>query len=153
MARPIETVGKHMTANPLAIEKTKKLEEAQRLMREHGIRHLPVVDGGKLCGILSDRDVHLTRSLRAVDHGTMLVGDAMTPNPVSYTSTTPLKDVAQLMSQFRCGSILVVDQGRLVGIFTTVDALRVLADKIEENELLQASADRAALTPRVAAHG
>ena len=129
-----ETVGKYMTPNPIAIEKKTKLEDAQRLMREHGIRHLPVVEEGRLVGILSDRDINLSRSLRAVDHEVTEVGDAMTRNPVTYASTTPLRDVARLMAQFRCGSTLIVDSGRLVGIFTTVDALRALAELVEDKD-------------------
>jgi acetoin utilization protein AcuB len=128
------TVRDYMTPDPIAVEQSTSLEEAQRTMRERGIRHLPIVDGGALVGVLSERDVHLARSLRAVDHAQLEAGEAMTKNPITCTSTMALGEVARLMENFRCGSMLVVDDGRLVGIFTTVDAMRALAEMVEEKE-------------------
>ena len=129
-----ESIGHYMTSNPLTVEGGERLEAAQSLMRERGIRHLPVVDDGVLVGILSDRDVHFSRSLRTMDPTELLVRDAMTPSPLTLTPRMPLREVAMMMAQFRCGSVLIVDQGQLVGIFTTVDALRVLAELLAETE-------------------
>ena len=141
MSSTPQTVGKHMTHAPLCVERTAKLEDAHRMMREHGIRHLPVVEGERLVGIVSDRAIHFSRSLRTRNQDDILVQQAMTEDPVTYPSSTPLADVAQMMAQFRCGSALIVDDGKLVGIFTTVDALRALAEFASARE--GARSDRA----------
>lgn len=127
MAIAVESLGKYMTPSPLSINKDVKLVDAMRLMRQHAIRHLPVVDGAQVVGILSERDIHFARSLRTVDPQGLRVEDAMTPNPVTYPPEAPLREVAFLMANSRAGSAVIIDKGRLVGIFTTVDALRVLA--------------------------
>lgn len=120
-------VDQHMTVSPFVIGVADTLADARRLMRERGIRHLPVLDGGRLVGVLSQRDLHLVESLAGVDPATDTVREAMSGDPYAVPVGAPLEEVAATMAERRLGSAIVVDRGAVVGVFTTVDALRALA--------------------------
>jgi acetoin utilization protein AcuB len=60
------TIQKYMTPTPHTIGQEQTLQVAHDVMREHGVRHLPVLEGGKLVGLLSQRDLHLVETLREV---------------------------------------------------------------------------------------
>jgi acetoin utilization protein AcuB len=107
-----------MTPSPLTIGRDQTLATAHDLMHEHHIRHLPVLDGGVLVGILSARDIQFDPST--------LVEDAMTPDPYIVAADTPVRDVAKQMVDHKYGCAIVVDRGHVAGIFTTIDALRLL---------------------------
>jgi CBS domain-containing protein len=94
-------------------------------MDEHRIRHLPVVQGGRLVGMVSDRDV---RSASA-SPGTV-AGRIMTPDPVTVTSDARIEHAARVMLDARFGSLPVVD-GALVGLVTTTDLLRAFVQVLE----------------------
>lgn len=121
------TVREFMTLAPRVVSSTGTLADAHRLMRERGIRHLPVVDAGRLVGVVSQRDLYLLETLRGVDTETELVAEAMTPAPYAVPPAAPLDEVALAMAEHKLGSAVVVDGGAVVGLFTTVDALRALA--------------------------
>lgn len=121
------TVQKFMTLSPFVVSSSRSLSEAHQLMRERNIRHLPVVDDGKLVGILSQRDVYLVETLKGLDPVTETVGEAMTPEPFAVAPDAPLDEVASTMAEHKYGCAVVVDKGAVVGLFTTVDALRALA--------------------------
>jgi acetoin utilization protein AcuB len=121
------TIRKFMTANPHTIGQEQTLAVAHRLMQEHRVRHLPVLDAGKLVGVLSQRDLHFIETLRDVDPAKTTVEEAMTMDVYVTTPSTPLHEAAQVMADHKYGSAVVVDRGRIVGMFTTVDALTALA--------------------------
>ena len=126
----LDVVGDYMTPNPMVIDKDQALTEAAALMRQRGIRHLPVTTtGGKCIGIVSDRDIHRARAMPP-QATPLTVGDAMTPDPVTFTRDTLLHDVALKMAGYRCGSCIIVERGEVIGIFTTIDALKVLAEML-----------------------
>jgi acetoin utilization protein AcuB len=122
------TIRGFMTAAPHTIGVHQPLQTARDLMRAHHIRHLPVLDGGKLVGIVSDRDLALVGSLVGVDPERLPVAEAMTPDPHTISPDSSLEWVAAEMAQSKFGSVIVVEHGRVVGIFTTVDALRALQE-------------------------
>lgn len=128
MAKQIPPVSKYMTPSPRTIAKSDTLAKALETMREHHIRHLPVVHGQKLVGVLSDRDVKLLRTLRAVDPNTQTVEDAMTPHVYAVPADEPLDRVAAEMAEHKYGSAVVMNGETIAGIFTTVDALVALSD-------------------------
>lgn len=101
---------------------------AHKMMREHQIRHLPVLTGGKLMGVLSDRDLNLVETLRDVDVEKVLVEDAMTSDPYTVSPDTPLDSVVGTMAEHKYGCAVVMQNNKLVGIFTTVDACRAFAE-------------------------
>jgi len=124
------TVQQHMTVAPVVVSSDRTLAEAHRLMRERNIRHLPVVDHGRLVGIVSQRDLYLLETLRGVDPANETVGEAMSGEPYTVAPDAPLDAVATAMAEKKYGSAVVVDRGSVIGLFTTVDALRALASVV-----------------------
>jgi acetoin utilization protein AcuB len=118
----------YMTKDPLTVESKTTLADAQHLMREKHIRHLPVVDGGKLVGVVSDRDLNFTESMHEVDPATVTVDASMSPEPFTVAPDTSLEKVADTMAKNKYGSVMVLEGDKLVGVFTTVDGMRALAD-------------------------
>jgi acetoin utilization protein AcuB len=121
------TVGKHMTRAPLTLGADQTLAMAHRLMRAKRIRHLPVLRGGKLVGMLSQRDLMLIETLPDVDPATVPVEDAMTTEVFAVSADVSLASVVRRMGQRRLGSAIVMEGNRVVGLFTATDACRTLA--------------------------
>ena len=117
----------HMTPAPITIGRAQSLSEAARKMHEHHVRHLPVLEGGYLFGILSERDIDLVEALPDVDPDKVTVEEAMTQDPYTVRPETPVREVAAAMAEHKFGTAVVMQEGRVVGIFTTVDGLRMLA--------------------------
>ena len=99
MSKPIPSIQKHMTTSPHSIGSDQPLSRAHQFMREHAIRHLPVLAGGKLVGMLSDRDLHLVESLRGVDPEKVLVEDAMSTTVYAVAPEQPLDVVVTTMAE------------------------------------------------------
>jgi len=127
------TIRKFMTADPHTIGQEQSLTVAHRMMREHRVRHLPVLEGGKLMGVVSQRDLHLIETLRDVDPDDTTVEEAMTMDVYVTPPNTPLAEAARVMAEHKYGSAVVVDRGKIVGMFTTVDALSALAQLLEDD--------------------
>lgn len=122
-------VGDYMTPSPHTIGDDQPLERAHALMREHQIRHLPVLHGGKLVGVVSMGDLHLLETLGTEITSGVKVEEAMTAEPYVVPPDAPLEDVAREMAHHKYGTAIVSRDGRkVVGIFTTIDALRALTD-------------------------
>jgi len=126
-----KTIADYMTKSPHSVGLDQPLSKAHALMREYHIRHLPVLSGGRLVGILSDRDLAFVETLRDVDPAKVSVEEAMTPMPYSVVQSTPLAKVAREMADHRWGCAVVMEESHVIGVFTTTDALRALADAIE----------------------
>ena len=116
-----------MTDRPVTIPPTTTIADAHHLMRARRIRHLPIVDGEAVRGIISDRDLQLFESLSLGDPDSHLVAEVMIRDPVVVPPTMPLDEVVTTMADLRLGSVLVVDKTGLAGIFTAVDACAALA--------------------------
>lgn len=121
-------IADYMTTSPHSIGYDQPLVHAHHLMRDHHIRHLPVLNGGRLVGILSDRDLAFVENLRDVDANKVRVDEAMTPTPYSVKRTASLGHVVREMAEHRYGSAVVMENDHVIGVFTTTDALRALAD-------------------------
>lgn len=128
MTKSIPRIDKYMTPNVQTIGDQQPMAMAHRMMREEGIRHLPVLHQGKLVGIVTDRDLHLVESLQDVDPEKVAVSEAMTPDPYVVPPETALDDVVATMAAKKYGSAVIADRGRVVGIFTTVDACSAFAE-------------------------
>jgi len=128
MSTPIPTVHEFMTASPVTIGSDQTMAQASDLMREHGIRHLPVLAGGQLLGVISDRDVKIVESFPDVDPAELPVAEAIPQQAFVVAPETPLDEVAREMATHKYGSAVVMDGRQVVGIFTTVDACRALAN-------------------------
>lgn len=117
-----------MSAAPIVVQQTALLSEAIALMQEHGVRHLPVVQGEAPVGLVSERDLAMAGSLVPNAWESISVAEAMTPHPFTVSADTPVHVVARRMADAHFGSALVTDAaGQLIGLFTTTDALLVLA--------------------------
>ncbi|MBZ0121734.1 MAG: CBS domain-containing protein, partial [Sandaracinaceae bacterium] len=129
MSKPTPPIRKYMTTTPETVSPGTTIGEAAAVMREHHIRHLPVVDGqGLVQGMLSDRDVALLEGLEGLDAKSMIVAVAMSKKPYTAAPDALLTEVCAGMAEHKYGSCVIVDHGKVVGIFTAVDACRVLAE-------------------------
>jgi acetoin utilization protein AcuB len=105
------------------------MSQAHELMRTHRIRHLPVLESGKLVGVVSDRDLHLIETLADSDPDEITVDEAMSEEVYVVAPDDPVDAVVERMANHKYGSAIVMNRRGIVeGIFTTVDALQVLAD-------------------------
>jgi acetoin utilization protein AcuB len=124
------TIREHMTASPHTIGKDQTLAKASEVMRANLIRHLPVLHGGALLGILSTRDVYLVETLQDVDPAKVTVEEAMTAEPYAVAPDTPLAEVVATMIEHKYGAAVIMEGRDVTGIFTTIDALRALAERL-----------------------
>jgi acetoin utilization protein AcuB len=123
-------ISHYTTKQPWTIERTATLAAAHVLMREHHIRHLPVLDRGDLVGIVSLGDLHLLETLAEFPFDSVTVDEAMTAHPFIVTGDTALDDVAEIMADKKYGSVIVMGRDGVEGIFTTADACRALAETL-----------------------
>jgi acetoin utilization protein AcuB len=130
MTRPTPSVSQYMTPSPHSIGAEQTLAQARTVMHEHKVRHLPVLDGGELVGVVTEGDVHFVESLEDVDLHAVTVAEAMTEPLYTVTVDTPLDDIVAGMASRNCGSAVVVQGAKIVGIFTTLDACRAFADAL-----------------------
>ena len=122
---------KYMTTSPHTIGSDQTIAKAASVMSEHRIRHLPVLRGGRLLGVLSDRDVKLIESFRDVDASKTTVDEAMTEQPYAVEHDVPLDQVVRTMAEKRLGSAVIMQNHKVVGIFTTVDACQALSQLLQ----------------------
>ena len=119
-----------MTPRPKTIGAEQTLDMAKKVMRELGVRHLPVLHGGHIEGIISSRDIALVERLPGVDTAKLEVAEAMSMEPYVVSPDTPMDEVAREMAEHKYGAVVVMEGSSVVGIFTTVDALRALASRL-----------------------
>ena len=124
-----------MTPNPITITPQTTLPEAHRLMNEHNVRRLPVVNKGKLVGIVTRGDV---REAQASDATTLSVYELkylldqipakefMAYEPITVSADAPIGEAARRMLQHKIGGLPVFEYGELVGIITETDLCRML---------------------------
>lgn len=117
-------IREHMTANPITIACHKSVKEAGEIMKEKRFRHLPVMQGTQLVGILSQRDIAIVEAIQSTDPARITVTEAMTPEPYVCGPDDALVDVAAKMIQGHIGAAIVQDKGEVLGIYTAQDALR-----------------------------
>jgi acetoin utilization protein AcuB len=120
------------TPNPITATTHSRVEELARVMKDHGIRHLPIFDGDNLVGIVSERDLKVVQGLKALEKIHITAADIMSPNPITVDATTPLDEVALEMAEKKIGSVLVSDGDEFLGIFTLTDALNALIETVRE---------------------
>jgi acetoin utilization protein AcuB len=126
------TVRDWMTREPVSVAPDCPVRRALALMETRGVRHLLVVDGGRLTGIVSNRDVR--RLLGRARPPTSLaapVSRIMSEGPVTVPPDTPIAVAARLLLDGRIGALPVREGERVVGIFTTADALDAFLKLVE----------------------
>lgn len=133
-----------MTTPVWTLQGGERLRRAFGLMESRGIRHVPVLRGDRLIGILSDRDVrvYLPPPVPLAGIGgyaalldRVRVEEAMTSEPVSIGPYHAVTQAARLMLERRIGALPVVDEGKVIGIVTQTDVLWALANLLEHQPL------------------
>ena len=138
------TVGVLMTPQPLTIGRQELLSTAHRLMRDHRVRHLPVLEHGELIGVVSQRDLYFLETIRGVDLETDIVEDAMTSDTYAVAPSAPIASVTSHMARYRYGCAVVLERGKVAGIFTATDALRLVAKMAPRERAARRPTPRAA---------
>ncbi len=123
-----------MTAFPYSIDIDAPIERAKTFMLEHSIRHLPVTDKDELVGLLTDRDIklYLGPDLDYPDVSETKVRDVYQDKPYVVDLNEPLDNVLIRMANRHIGSALVTKDGKLVGVFTGMDACRGFAEYLRD---------------------
>jgi acetoin utilization protein AcuB len=124
-------VHRRMTRDVVTVPSTATVADALDILNAHTIRHLPVVDDGKVVGILSDRDLRKAMTGRPDE---TIVGDVLTADPVTVAPHEPVDTAAQLLVEHDVGCVPVVENGNLVGIVTASDLLRSYVDLMAGRE-------------------
>jgi acetoin utilization protein AcuB len=123
----------YMTKNPFSLNSDMSVESAVLLMFEHDIRHVPVLEEGRLVGIVSDRDI--SRAGINEHLVSLKIRDVMTALPYNVSPDTPMTEVLQTMASSKLGCVVVQGQGgSLAGIFTAIDAVQTLAKSLANME-------------------
>lgn len=143
-------IGKIMTPEVISVAPTSSIGAAIELMRQHGIRRLPVVEDERLVGIVTDRDLRQATNsplvLRERWYSEFLleaikVRSCMTPDPITVTPATPVAQAAQALRSHKIGGLPVVDtEGKLQGIITESDIFRILIAWFDQLEAETAAA-------------
>lgn len=133
---PISTI---MTKDLITINHTDDLTNAERLFKEYTIRHIPVVSGQEIIGMLSYTDLLRVSYADTVEEGEedvetvvfnmFTIEQVMAKDLVKVSSDTTIKEVAQILSRKEFHALPVVDNNELVGIVTTTDLINFLLDQ------------------------
>ncbi|UCE76799.1 MAG: CBS domain-containing protein [Gammaproteobacteria bacterium] len=124
-----------MTPFPYAVDHNASLEFAQQLMQQHDVRHLPVTEEHGLVGLITERDM---RSVERQHSGLsakreLTVNDAYIADPYIVDLHESLDNVLMTMAERHIGSAIVTKSGKLVGMFTAVDACRCFGEFLREH--------------------
>ena len=115
-----------MTPFPYSIDLDASFDEASELMGHHNVRHLPVTEDRRVVGVITDRDMTSAMHVQsqANDAGSLSVRDLYMADPYIVSLDEPLENVLLTMAERHIGSAIVTRAGKLVGMFTSVDACR-----------------------------
>ncbi|RNC88455.1 MAG: CBS domain-containing protein [Winogradskyella sp.] len=125
-----------MTKDVITLNRTDSLETAEALFKKHNIRHIPVVSGNKIIGMLSHTDLLRIsfadaiyddeEYVDAVVYNMFTIDQVMAKNLVSVNTSTTIKEVAELLAEKEFHALPVVDKNTLMGIVTTTDLIQYL---------------------------
>jgi CBS domain-containing protein len=124
-----------MNRKVVTVDKHASLRQAQRILDQHNIRHLFVMDGKRLVGIVTDRDLRkaapsskspLTASEREEFMDELKVVEVMSRKLIEASPSTTVREAAKVMVREKIGCLPVVDGNALVGIVTEIDLLEIL---------------------------
>ena len=131
------TVGDLMTKDVLTVNRDEPIRRPWELVEEKRLRRFPVMDGDRLVGIITDRDLRNATASSVVltekkYHDFLLdtvkVESVMTQNPKTVSPDTSLIDAARIILEMKVGGLPVIEEGRLVGIITETDLIGALVE-------------------------
>ena len=119
------TIREVMTPDPTAIEPSTPLVEAARLMRDQDVGPLPIIEGERVIGMLTDRDIVVRAIAEGKDPHTVTAGEVASKQLITIDPEQPLDEAARLMAQHQVRRLPVCEEdGRLVGIVAQADIAR-----------------------------
>lgn len=134
------TVGYWMTPNPTTVSSDTLARTAFLVMRTEGFRHLPVVDDGKLVGVVTDRDLRRP-DLSTEPEGWLEyynldsgfeVGDVMTTNPITVTPSDRIEKALKSFVSHKFGALPVLDKkGAVIGVISTLDMMKAFSEVMD----------------------
>ena len=122
-----------MMGSPVTLKPDDTLDLANDVISLGRIRHIPVVEDGKLVGLLSERDLigaaatqifGLKQKNKSALLKSVLIKDVMKKRVITVKPETPIKEAAHLLAEKKIGCVPVLSEGSLVGLVTTTDILR-----------------------------
>lgn len=119
-------VASRMSPNPWTIGPRASVQEALGQMQQHGVRHLPVMDQGRLVGLVTDIDLRTAYFPSLLED--LTVADVMKPEPLTIQSSETVYQAARLLHRHRLTGLPVLEGENLVGMITLADILRVFVD-------------------------
>jgi len=123
-------VSRFMTREPYTISSSSTAGRAREVMLGHLIRHLPIMDGSELVGLVSAAELQALAGVPGVDLDHVEIAKVM-HMPLTVLGATPLDEVAELMSDRKAECVVVLGGHGVQGIFTAIDALRALSDLLQ----------------------
>ncbi len=126
-----------MTASPACIAAHRTLADAWSEMQRERVRHLPVLEGGVIVGMISQRDLGLLGAQVPGKLADIRVEEAMSSDPYIVSADAPLRAVVGTMAARRIGAAIIVERGDVSGVFTTTDAVGVLQKLLEGGASLE----------------
>ena len=127
----MRTIREAMTADPICVTPETVLREAAQRMERADAGILPVLDGDRLVGVITDRDLVIRAIARGADPRTTRVADYLSENVCTVTPDTPAERAVQLMEQRQIRRLMVVDGQRLVGVVSLGDLAECEPDAAE----------------------
>lgn len=123
-------VGNRMTKNPITVAPDEHLSNAREKMTAGRFRRVPVVSGGELVGIVTDRDLRA----RAGQLDRVKVDAVMNERLITITPASTVEEAATLMLKHQIGGLPVIDKGKLIGVITASDVLKAFLDVMGASE-------------------
>lgn len=129
-------VSKIMSSDIMSVNTTQSLRDVDALIKDHNIRHVPVVTGDQIIGMLSKTDLDKISFVNTMDgnglttamYDSLSIEQVMTKNVKTVDQNDTILDAATILSQNEFHALPVVDGGKLVGIVTTTDLVKFLID-------------------------
>lgn len=126
-----------MTKDPVTLGPEATLGEAATLMRQEDCGSIPIVDGGRLVGIVTDRDIVIRAVAAGKDARGTKVSEVMSADPVCISPDTDVDEAAKVMADRQIRRLPVVDDGKLAGILVIGQLARREPDEQQTGETLR----------------
>ncbi|MBW2147674.1 MAG: CBS domain-containing protein [Deltaproteobacteria bacterium] len=119
-------VKRRMARELITISRDYTIKRAMELMKKHEIRHLPVVENGRMVGMVTESDIRAVHLASMIEDIT--VADIMLINPIIISPDTPIEDAARFLVENRISGLPVIENDQLVGMITTTDICRAFIE-------------------------
>jgi CBS domain-containing protein len=137
----VTTVGEIMTREPSTLRREATAAEAATIMKQEDCGSIPIVDGGRLVGIVTDRDIVVRGIAAGKDPKTLKVAEIMSADPITVEPKTSVDEASRIMADRQVRRLPVVEGGRLVGLLAIGQVAR-RDDEEQTGETLREISER-----------